>query len=174
MFYVVQPGANSEHQLQRQLRRARAADLVQRIEAAGLAAGAERGSEHLGRLAEQRRGHVVDRGAEVGVVEDVEEVGARLQRKALVKFELAAQRQIDLGRAESVEDIAAEIALDRSGGDAECGFVDVSFRPRRWDRRSRAARREQDSGAVRWSRLKDRGRMCSVPVTTFTGGAVRA
>jgi len=42
----------SEYEFQSQLRRARAADLVQRIEAAGLAAGAERGSEHLGGLAE--------------------------------------------------------------------------------------------------------------------------
>jgi hypothetical protein len=43
-----------EYYFQRKLRRSRAADLVQRIEAV-LSAAAERGSEHLGRVAEQRR-----------------------------------------------------------------------------------------------------------------------
>jgi hypothetical protein len=38
--------------LQGQLRRARSADLIQRIEAASLAAGSERCSQHLSRLAE--------------------------------------------------------------------------------------------------------------------------
>ena len=58
----------SELKSQRQLRRTRAADLVQRIEAAILAARAERGPEHLSGLAEERRCHMVDRRAEVGVV----------------------------------------------------------------------------------------------------------
>jgi len=40
----------SEYELQRQLRRARAADLIQRIEAAILAATSQRGSQHLSRL----------------------------------------------------------------------------------------------------------------------------
>jgi hypothetical protein len=71
----------------------------------GLAAGAEEG-----------RGHVVDRGAEGGVIEDVEEVGPRLKREALVDFELPAQRQIDLGRAESVQCVPSEVALDRTRG----------------------------------------------------------
>ena len=77
-----------EYELHRQLRRARAADLEQRIEAASLPARAERRPEHLGRLPEQRRRHVVDRRAEIRVVEDVEEVGAGLERKALMKIEL--------------------------------------------------------------------------------------
>src|SRR5208283_1523819 len=86
---------NSEDKLQRELYRAWAADLIQRIEAAGLAAGAKGGSEHLGGLAEERRCHVVDGRAEVGVVEDVEEVGAGLEGEALIQLELPAQRQID-------------------------------------------------------------------------------
>ena len=49
------PDLALEHKLQGQLRRARAADLIQRIEAAILAAAAERGSQHLCRLAEERR-----------------------------------------------------------------------------------------------------------------------
>ena len=41
-----------EYELQRQLRRARAADLVERIEAAAVAARAQRRTEHLGSLPE--------------------------------------------------------------------------------------------------------------------------
>ena len=42
------------------------------------------------------------------VVEDVKEVGTGLKREVPVEFEFPAQRQIDLGGAESVQDIAAE------------------------------------------------------------------
>ena len=113
-----------ENQLQGQLRRARAADLIQRIEAASLAAASQRGSQHLGRLAEERRTHVVGRRAEVGVVEDVEKIRARLKRKPLPEFELPPQRQIDLRRAESGQGIASQISLDRSGGCRERRLVD--------------------------------------------------
>ncbi len=44
----------SEYNLQGQLRRPRAADLIQRIEAAILTAASERRSQHLRRLPEQR------------------------------------------------------------------------------------------------------------------------
>ena len=160
-----------EYQLQRQLCRARAADLVQRIEAAGLAAGAERCSEHLGGLAEERRAHIVGRRAEIGVVEDVEEIGARLEGEALIELELPAQRQIDLGRAESVEDVAAESSLNGARGDAERGFVDALAGRRRWGRRSTAARRERDSGAGRCCLPRRNEPNVFCPVTTFTGGA---
>ena len=43
---------SSEQEFQSQLSRARSADLIQRIEAATLAATSERRSQHLGRLAE--------------------------------------------------------------------------------------------------------------------------
>ena len=46
----------SELEFQRQLGRAGTADLVEGVEAAGLAAFAEGGSEHLGCLAEEGRG----------------------------------------------------------------------------------------------------------------------
>jgi len=39
------------------------------------------------------------------VVEDVEEIGASLEREALIKLELPAQRQIDLCRAEAAQGI---------------------------------------------------------------------
>ena len=50
--------------------------------------------------------------------EDVEEVRA-LKREALAEVQAAAQGHIDLGRAEPVQDIATEIALDSSGRDAD-------------------------------------------------------
>jgi len=83
----------SEHQLQGQLRRARAADLIQRIEAAILAATSERGSRQLRRLPAQRGTHVVDWAAEIGVVEDVEKIRACLKGKPLPELELSPQRQ---------------------------------------------------------------------------------
>ena len=79
----------SELKPERQLDRPRAADLVQRIEAAALAAAAQCAVQRLRRLPEQRRGEVVYRAAEVGVVEDVEDIGAGLQRKPLAERELA-------------------------------------------------------------------------------------
>ncbi len=89
----------SELKPERQLDRARAAALVERIEAAALAAAAQCAVQRLRRLPEQRRGEVVYRAAEVGVVEDVEEVGARLQPEALGEGEGLAQPEIDLGGA---------------------------------------------------------------------------
>ena len=46
----------SKQKLEGELGGARAADLIQGIEAATLAAAAERCSQHLGRLAKERRG----------------------------------------------------------------------------------------------------------------------
>jgi hypothetical protein len=46
--------------------------------AAALPATAQRAGQHLRGLAELRRAEEVDRAAEIGVVEDVEEIGARL------------------------------------------------------------------------------------------------
>ena len=65
---------NSELQLDRKLDRAWASDLVERVEAAALAAAAEIVVQHLRRVAELRRAQVVDWAAEVRVIQDVEEV----------------------------------------------------------------------------------------------------
>ena len=59
------------------------------------------------------------------MVEDVEEVRACLEGKALSEVELAAEREVDFGGAESFEGVTNEVALNGSGGDAECGFVDA-------------------------------------------------
>src|SRR5271165_3035110 len=114
----------SEYNLQRQLHRPRPPNLIQRIEAAILPTAAERGSQHLGRLPEERRTHIVCRRAEVGVVEDVEKVRSHLKRKLFAEFELSAQRQIDLRRTESAQGISSQISLDRSRGCRECCPVD--------------------------------------------------
>ena len=80
----------SELKLECELDRARAADLVQRIEAAALATAAEVVVQHLRGLTELRRGQVVDRAAEVRLIEDVEEIASELKRKSFCEAELAA------------------------------------------------------------------------------------
>jgi hypothetical protein len=56
-------------------------------------------------MAELRRGHVVDGRAELRVVEDVEKIGARLQRKALAKPGPPLQGEIGLGSVEVAKGI---------------------------------------------------------------------
>src|SRR5271157_5913896 len=113
---------SSKLQLQRQLHRPRPANLVQRIEAAALAAASQPVIQRLRRLSEQRRGEVVDGAAKIGVVEDVEHVRAGLQRKPLAEGEPPLQRQIDLRGAESAQGISSQIPLPRRGN-AEGRFI---------------------------------------------------
>ena len=47
------------------------------------------------------------------MVEDVEKIRSRLERKPLPESELPAQRQIDLGSAESAQGISSQIPLHR-------------------------------------------------------------
>ena len=96
--------------------RARPADLVQRVEAASLATGAQGGGQRLGRFPEERRAEVVCRGSKVGVVEDVEEIPSRLKGKPVEDLELSARRQIDLRRAEAARGILEGYGSDRSAG----------------------------------------------------------
>src|SRR5690242_19809017 len=63
----------SELKLERQLDRARSADLVERVETAILATGPEAARQGLRRAAEQRAGQVAVGISEVRVVQDVEE-----------------------------------------------------------------------------------------------------
>ena len=65
---------NLELQLKRKLDRARAADLVQRIQAAVRATRAEAVAECLCRVAELGTREISDLGTEVRVVEDIEEL----------------------------------------------------------------------------------------------------
>ena len=93
--------------------RAWAADLVQRVEAAALAATAQIVVQHHRRLPELRGTEVVDRAAEIRVIENVEEIASRLKRNPFCEVELAAQRDIPLRGAESAQGIASKIALSR-------------------------------------------------------------
>jgi len=88
-----------------------AADLVQGIEAAVGAAGAEAAGKRLRRLAEQRAGQGVVGAAEVRVVEDVEELGPETQPQFLGDVKLPLERKICLPGPETPQYIAPEIAL---------------------------------------------------------------
>src|SRR5580692_4173525 len=112
--------ARSEQELQGQLHRARSANLIQRIETAILAAGSKRCSQHLRRLPELWRTHVVDGRTEVGVVEDVEQIRSCLKRKPLAQFELPTHRIIDLRSVESAQGVASQISLHRPERCREC------------------------------------------------------
>ena len=65
---------NSELQLERELDRARAADLVQRVQAPVGAAGPQTVPQCLRRVAELGTREISDLGTEVRVVEDIEEL----------------------------------------------------------------------------------------------------
>jgi hypothetical protein len=101
----------SELHLQRQLDRTGTADLVEGIEAAVGAAGAEAAGKRLRRLAEQRAGQGVVGAAEVRVVEDVEELRPETQLQFLGDVKLPLQRKICLPGPETPQHIAPEIAL---------------------------------------------------------------
>src|SRR5260370_4527588 len=87
------PLSSSKLKLKRKLNRTRAPDLVQRIKAAVLAAAAEVVVQHLCGLSELGRTEVIDRVAEVGVIQNVEDVAPLLQRKTFCKPKLPTQRQ---------------------------------------------------------------------------------
>jgi len=64
-------------------------------------------------LAELRRAEEVDRAAEIGVIEDVEEVGARLKSKPLGEVELPPQCGIELDCIAPAESVASRVSLAR-------------------------------------------------------------
>ena len=68
-----------ELELEGELDRAGAADLVQGVETAIGAAGAETARQRLRRVTEERIGQVIVGIAEVGMVEDVEELGSEAE-----------------------------------------------------------------------------------------------
>src|SRR5579862_383544 len=80
----------SELHLERQLDRAGAADLVQRRESAVLSPAAEEVVQRLCRFAELWRGQIVDRGAKVRMIQNIEEIASDLKREMFVKAKLPA------------------------------------------------------------------------------------
>src|SRR5262249_44738727 len=103
--------AGSKLKLQRQLDRARSADLIERIEAAAGAARSQTVRQRLRRTAEQGTGQVVDRIAEVCVVQDVEEFSPETKGRLLGEVKLPLQRNIRLRGPEPSQYVSCEIAL---------------------------------------------------------------
>jgi len=64
--------------------------------------------------------------SEVGVVEDVEELGAQLQVQAFVDFRVLGHGEIEVGIARTIDRIAAEIAEGSESGLGEGSGVEVS------------------------------------------------
>ena len=100
-----------ELELEGELDGAGAADLVEGVEAAIGAAGAQAARQRLRRAAEEGAGQHVVGIAEVWVVENVEELGPEAKRQPLGESELALQGHIGLPGSETAQHIAAEIAL---------------------------------------------------------------
>ena len=113
-----------ELELEGELDGAGAADLVEGVEAAIGAAGAQAAGQCLRRMAEERIGQVIVGRAEVGVVEDVEELGSETKTYFLAEVKLALQRYIGLCGSEASKNVAPKISLlsRRSGG--KCRLVE--------------------------------------------------
>jgi hypothetical protein len=101
---------SSELQLQSQLHRARAADLIERVEACTVATGQAAG-QRLRRMAEQRVGQVVVWRTEVRVVEEVEELAPESEPHLVDQVKFPLKRDIRLPGSETAQYIAPEIAL---------------------------------------------------------------
>src|SRR5262249_21453038 len=86
--------AHLEPKLQRQLDRARSADLVERVEPPVRAARPEAARQGLRRAAEERAGQVVVGIAEVRAVQDVEELSAEVKPNPLGEAKPALQPNI--------------------------------------------------------------------------------
>ena len=114
----------SELKLQGQLDRARAADLIERVETAIRAAGSQAAGQRLRRLAEQCVGQVVVGRAEVRVVEEVEELASETKPHLLGEMKLPLKRDIGLPGSETPQHIAAEIALLPGGRWSKCCWIE--------------------------------------------------
>src|SRR5262249_37390637 len=101
----------SKLKFNRQLDGTRAADLIERVEATALPAAAQRAGQHLRRLAELRGAEEVDWAAKVEVVEDIEEVGARLKSQPLGEAERSAQCGVELDCIAATQRIAPQVSL---------------------------------------------------------------
>jgi len=104
-------GNSSKLKFEGQLDRAGAADLIQRVEAAVGAAGPQTVRQRLRRAAEQGAGQDAGGIAEVGVIEDVEELRSEAKPHFLGYAELPLQPEIDLRSVETPQYVASEIAL---------------------------------------------------------------
>jgi len=116
--WIVQFAANqlsSELQLQSQLHRARAADLIERVEARTVASGQAAG-QRLRRLAEERVGQVVVWRTEVRVVEEIEELAPESEPHLVDQVKFPLKRDIGLPGSETAQYIAPKSPCCPVGG----------------------------------------------------------
>src|SRR5262245_54695888 len=113
-----------ELQLQRQLNRSGAADLIERIEAAEPAGRPQAARQGLCGAAEQRTAQVPVRRAEVRVIEDVEHLRAEEQSDRRAHMEPPLHSHVRLIRAEASQHVAPEIPLLPRGRSRECRSVE--------------------------------------------------
>src|SRR5260370_15644116 len=97
---------------QGKLNRGRTANLVKRIEAASDSSRPQTTSQRLRGLSEEGVRDISECWiAEVGVVEDIEEFGAKLETRPFREMKLSNNRKVRLPRAETAEHIAPKVTL---------------------------------------------------------------
>jgi hypothetical protein len=106
------------------LDRARAADLVQRIEAAICTASTEAARQHLRRVAELGTREVTARRAEVWMIGDVEELTAEVKGCPLRQPKSSLKGKVSLEGEKAAQYIPPEITLLPSGCSGESGLIE--------------------------------------------------
>ncbi len=107
-----------------QLDRAGTANLIEGVEAATRAAGAQTACERLRRAAKEGAGQAVGGTSEVGVVQDVEEFGPAAKAQPLGEAKDALQADVRLCSIEAAQHVASEIALPAGGDWIEGCFIE--------------------------------------------------
>ena len=137
-----------ELKLERQLDRARAADLIQWAESAVGPTGAQAARQRLRRVAEKSVGQSIVGRAEVGVVEDIEELSPKAEIHLFSDAKLPLNCNIGLPSSETAQHIAREIALLTAGRwGKRCGIENLAARisrPIENERHSRVYVRAQE------------------------------
>ena len=101
-------------QLESELDRARPSDLIQRAERSRAdTAPAEILAQELRRNSEIRIGKNRIRLAEVGMIQDVEHLRAKLEAEPFAKGEIAMYREVPLSHTEATKCISPQIAVAR-------------------------------------------------------------
>ena len=113
-----------ELELESELDRTRAANLIQRVETAIGATGAQTARQRLRRVAEPGVGQVVVGIAEVWVVKDIEKLGSEAKPHLLGQVKLPLQRKIRLPSSETPQHIAPEISLLPFGRNSKSRLIE--------------------------------------------------
>src|ERR1700743_151082 len=113
---VHQSFEKSELQLERQLDRARCADLIQRTQAAVGTAGTQAGCQRLRRLPEQGVAKRSVGISKVRMIQDVKKLGTKTKDEFLRKMKLPLQRGIQLPCGKAAQHVASKVALRSCSG----------------------------------------------------------